>query len=343
MEQRFATGGMRMSEIQIRELDPAEFKLWDDLVEASSHGTVFHKSEWLTLCRDVFNKDLRIYGCFQDNNLVGGCSLFIKKLNGIFNLASSTCKMTPYGGVVIKDFPGVTARKQVQNLHEILNQLRVFLSSIKFDSIEMKLSPDFKDIRPFTWNGWESSVLYAYYLNLEKDIDVGLSKDLKKNINKSSKDGLVIKKLKDSDIYYSLFSMVYTRQNLDAPVQKIFFERIIELLERKKIGEMWVAETPSAEYVAAQIRLWDKQRVYAWTAASDPSFRKSGANSFIYYNVINDLKTEGHKEINMLAANIPQFTDFITGFSPELVPHYLINYTSRRYKLLKACTGSFKR
>ncbi len=343
MEQRFAIGGKKMSEIQIRELDPAEYKLWDELVETSSCGTVFHTSDWLTLCRDTFSKDLKIYGCFQEDALVGGFPLFIRKMNRIFKVASSTCEMTPYGGIVIKDFPGVSVRKQVQDSHEILNHLRVFLSNMKLDSIEMKLSPDFKDIRPFTWNGWESGVFYAYYLNLERDIDAGLSKDLKKNINKSAKEGLVVKKLKDSNVYYNLFSMVYTRQNLTSPVQKIFFDRVIDLLERKGIGEMWVAETPSAEYVAAQIRVWDKQRVYAWTASSDPSYRKSGANSLIYYNVISDLKAEGHKEINMLAANHSQFTDFITGFNPELVPHYLINYTSRRYKLLRACRGLLKR
>jgi len=49
VEQRFAIGGKKMSEIQIRELDPAEYKLWDELVETSSCGTVFHTSDWLTL------------------------------------------------------------------------------------------------------------------------------------------------------------------------------------------------------------------------------------------------------------------------------------------------------
>lgn len=324
----------KMEDLEVRELGKSEYKLWDDLVEKSPHGTIFHTSDWLEVSREVLNNNHKIYGCFQNNELIGGCSLFIKKTKGIFKMASSTCEMTPYGGIVLKESPSTKVKKQVFDTHRIMNSLREFLCD-RFDNIEIKLSPDFLDIRPFTWNGWNSNVLYTYYIELDRDINIGISKDLKKNIQNALNEGMKTKRLKNSKIYYDLFSLVFKRQKLTTPVNEVFFNRVIELLESKKIGDMWVTETSSAEYVASQIRLWDKKRVYAWTGASDHSFRNLGSNSLIYYDVFKDLKVAGFKEINMMAANTQRFTDFITGFNPKLVPYYSINFSSRRYRFFK--------
>ncbi len=137
-----------MSDSFVRELESSEYKLWDDLVEKSPHGTIFHTSDWLRVCRDVLNRNPRIYGCFQNHELVGGCSLFINKVAGIFKVASSTCEMTPYGGIVIKESPSSKVRKREQESHKIMNSLGKFLCE-QFDRIEIRFSPDFLDLRPF--------------------------------------------------------------------------------------------------------------------------------------------------------------------------------------------------
>ena len=76
-----------MDEIEVRELAPSEYKEWDLLVEKAQPGTLFHTSQWLEICRDVLSRDLRIYGCFRNGELVGGCPLFVKNLKGILKVA----------------------------------------------------------------------------------------------------------------------------------------------------------------------------------------------------------------------------------------------------------------
>jgi hypothetical protein len=61
-----------MNKIEVRELVPSEYKEWDLLVEMAQSGTLFHTSEWLGIYRDVLSRDIRIYGCFRNGNLVGG-------------------------------------------------------------------------------------------------------------------------------------------------------------------------------------------------------------------------------------------------------------------------------
>ena len=324
-----------MTDLEVRELELSEYKLWDDLVKESPHGTVFHTSGWLAICRDVLNKNLKIYGCFQNEELVGGCSLFIKKVAGIFKVASSTCEMTPYGGIVIKDSSSTKIRKRSQELHNTINCLRKFLIGQKFDHINMHLSPEFIDIRPFTWNGWDSNVRYAYYAELDRDIDKHISRNMRREIKRTRENKTEIRKMNDPKIYYDLFSMVFRRQNMKPPVPIDFFYRVFELIESDKIGHMASLEMPSKEIVAAQIRLYHGKQIYAWSAASNPKFRSHGYTTLLYYHEFKNLENGNFKYLNLMAANTPQFTDFITGFNPKLVPYYSISFSNERYNILK--------
>src|SRR5665647_3387997 len=135
-------------------------------------GSACRKSStWYTLShqcmagnlRDVLSRDLRIYGCFRNGELVGGCPLFVKNLKGILKVGSSTCIMTDYCGPLIKEGSSSKASKRIQETHEILEALREFLCGQGFDSIHLKFSPGLEDIRPFTWNDWNSKVHYTHY------------------------------------------------------------------------------------------------------------------------------------------------------------------------------------
>jgi len=122
-----------MSEIEVRELLSSEYKEWDLLVEKAQPGTLFHTSQWLETCRDMLSRDLRIYGCFKNGELVGGCPLFIKDFRKSLKVGYSTCNMTDYCGPLIKDSLESKSSKRVHETHEILNSLRGYLCTQGFD------------------------------------------------------------------------------------------------------------------------------------------------------------------------------------------------------------------
>lgn len=189
------------NKIEVRELKKEEYKIWDELVERSSHGTIFHSSNWLTTCSELLNKKLKIYGCFKGNQLVGGCSLYVYKLKRFFKIASSTIEMTPYGGVVVAQSPSTKVREQEQTYSNIIKSLCNAFDNEHFDYIQITNSPDFIDVRPFTWNGWDSKIHYAYYLILN-EFEKRLSRDLKRNIKKAIKNEISIEKSKDITLFY---------------------------------------------------------------------------------------------------------------------------------------------
>ena len=198
----------------------------------------------------------------------------------------------------------------------------------------MQLSPEFIDIRPFTWNGWDSDVRYAYYAELDRDIDKHISRNMKREIKKASEDQIEIRKIIDPKIYYDLFSMVFRKQNLKPPVPLEFISRVCDLIHSNEIGYVLTLEISSNEIAAAFIRLYNKKQIYAWSAASNPKFRESNYSTVLHHNEFKNLRNKNFKYINLMAANTPQIANFMAGFNPKLVPYYSINWNSAKFDIL---------
>lgn len=324
-----------MDEIEVRELLPSEYKEWNLLVEKAQPGTIFHTSEWLEICRDTLSIDLRIYGCFRNGELVGGCPLFVKNIKGMLKVATSTCTMTSYSGPLIKGSNSSKASKRMQETHEILNPLREFLCNQGFDSINLTFSPGFEDIRPFTWNGWESSVHYTHYLNLKENIDRSLSTERQMELKTATDAGFKTRAWNNPETYYSLLSLAYEKQNVKPPLPREFYERVFKLIQEKDIGYMFVSETPEDEVVAAHLNLYGKKCAVIWTSTLNPDFGHLSPYALLYYNEFLDLKSRDFKFMNVMAANVPTFVDFIMGFSPELIPYYSVTLESKKYSIAK--------
>ena len=328
-----------MSDIIVKELKKDEHKTWDELVKNSPHGTIFHSSNWLTTCRDLLNKKLKIYGCFENEELIGGCSLYIYKLKRFFKMASSTIEMTPYGGVVLAESPSSKVKEQEQTYRDIIKSLCNAFDNEHFDYIQITNSPDFVDVRPFTWNGWNNWIRYTYYFNMRNEIEKSVSKKVRNIVRKAIKNNIAIEKLSNPSVFYKLFSMTFERQNLKPPVTKEFVERIMDLLQSKNAGAMWIAETPSGEVAAAEIVIWDNKRAYRWSAASHTEFKDTGATSLLLYEIFQDLKTRGFKEIDLMAANTPHLAKFISSFNPKLVPYYCVE---KKTALMRVAEGVYR-
>ena len=67
-----------MSKIEARTLTESEFNQWDQLVEQSGKGTIFQSSKWITTAAKNLHIEYIIIGVFNNSDLIGGCSFYIK-------------------------------------------------------------------------------------------------------------------------------------------------------------------------------------------------------------------------------------------------------------------------
>jgi len=329
------------SNIKVREINEDEYDLWNKLVEESPQGTVFHNSDWLTTCSNLLNKKIKIYGCFKGDQLVSGCSLYIYKSKRVFKKAYSTCEMTPYGGVLLSQSQSSKVREQERMLNKTIKALLKIFDVEGFDYINLSNSPDFVDIRPFTWNGWSSKVYYVYYFNLEGDIEKTISKNARRTIREAIKTSITVEKLNNNDLisyfpqYYDLFKMTYHRQNIQITVSKKFLKNMINMLHDHKKSEIWIAKTSSGEIAAAEVIMFDNKRAYRWSPVTHTKLRKTGAASLLLYKIFHNLEKKGFKEFDLAAANTPQLAKFIASFNPRLVPCYEVEKSGAMFKIVK--------
>jgi hypothetical protein len=313
-----------MSKFDVVELSRRDYTQWDDLVDQSSHGTIFHKSGWLDACARVFKKTIKIYGCFQDGKIVGGTSLFLDKKYGFVSVASSTCPMTYYGGFVLSPSLSAGVHKQETFSREIIESLLREIKKENFFSIRIQNSPDFLDIRPFTSDGWKSQVLYAYYINLENDLEFHADHLVKKNIRKAEKMGITIESFSDISRYYNLFSEMNTRKDLKLPAPKELFTEIYSFISNHDCGEMVATITPENEIACAEIVVWDNRQAHIWSAVSDPKFLNTGASNLLRFDSLKRMKARGIPKVNLSMANVLKLSQFVAHMNPTLVPYYLI-------------------
>ena len=166
----------------IKILKPSEFDVWDELVDESPMGTIFSYSEWLQKTSEALNTNVVIYGCYQKDNLVGGCPLFTTRIKSVLKMGSNIAGMMPYSGIIINDYPQENVRKYERHQNAICDSLRTVLENLKLPYISIINPIKLCDIRDFTWKGWKSSVYYTYLLDLN---NLNYSRDVRRNIKQA--------------------------------------------------------------------------------------------------------------------------------------------------------------
>ena len=73
-----------MLDPEVRILTEHEYDLWDQMVERSAQGTVYHLSKWITTTAKIFHLDYRIIGVFNKSEIIGGCFFYITDIFHVF-------------------------------------------------------------------------------------------------------------------------------------------------------------------------------------------------------------------------------------------------------------------
>lgn len=328
-----------MSALEVCEILPDDYSRWDEVVRASLEGTVFHLSDWVTSVGDLTHRKTTIFGVYRQNgNLLGGCALYVRP-SGVIPSATTDAPLTPFGGVCILPSESVKGKKQLLYRHSIIEALRDYLIT-HFDAVRLTNSPGLVDIRPFTWDGWKSNVLFTNYLVLSDAVVGTTSRTVKNALKQAIKSGITVEKRIDGALYYDLFQKTFHRQNLDPPVSKEFLGGMIAMINTRQIGEMWHATTPSGEIAASIVVLQDNRHAHAWSAASNPELRETGAHTYLFQEICKDLQNRGVKGFNLQTGNIPQFSAFYASYHPVLTPYFQVTTTTLKSRAAYAAKST---
>jgi len=317
-----------MPKLEIRPLNEDEFPLWDDFVDESPWGTLFHKTFWLRASGHKFT----IYGHFKGGVLLAGCPLAYHTEFGI-KLAMHP-PLTPYLGVLFKeqDIKYVTRLSKEKKIsQEIARTLKRSLHHIS-----CHLPAGTVDLQPFIWEGFSTSVTYTYiiYLNNElENIWMSMTDKNRNQIRKAERDGITVVPSDDFNQTCSLVEKTFARQD------KSFFPKSAayayhEVLKKRNQCKSFLARDINNDFVASVYIVWDNKRSYYLLGGYDSRKSHGGATALALWEAIKFSKQELNlREFDFEGSMIPQVEEFFREFGGELSPRYQVSWTKPGYKI----------
>ncbi|MFO7890028.1 MAG: GNAT family N-acetyltransferase [bacterium] len=322
-----------MENFEVRYLSEHEIGTWDEFVEKSEYGSIFHKSTWI---KSLQNSDsftnFDIIACFnKDGEILGGAILTWKRVLYTFKVVTPPYA-TSFSGILIKERDSGFSSKKESYRFELLEALLDFMEK-NYDSISVKFSPTFYDLRIFNWRNYKLKILYTYQGDLNKISINKLRHDVRKRIKKAEKLDYSIKDHKDDDhlnVVFNLISKSHKRQNHIFRFMKDEFIRFCksdDLKDNILVYSIWQENTP----VSAMVILKDQDKAYYWVAGGDHTLFDTGLNQLLLWKVIEMLKSKEIRCLDLVGANTPSISRYKSGYNFDLIPYYSLSKDTNRF------------
>ena len=330
-----------MQGYEVRILTGKDYPLWNGLIARSSQGTIFHTTEWLTFCSRELDLDLKIFGCFKSEELLGGVPLFFHRWRGLLRVGDSVCSLSPYTGIVIGSNLAQEPDVRTHRFHGVIDALCDVIEEESLNLLNITTPPEFRDLRPFLWRGWRETIRYTHHFDLTGDIDAKLHRKIRNIIQNAPEQGISIEESADIDSFQRLYSTTFTRKNLEGLVKTRAFGKMLTTLKRLDAGAMFAARLPEGNISNMAIVLWDSRRAYVLSAASDPVFFKSNGMTVLFYYILHDMKKRGIPEVDMMMANLPKLSKFAEKFNPRIVPYFSVEWGDPMIRIARSVGRGF--
>jgi len=326
---------MRISILSEHDLD-----LWNAIVDASQHGTIFHRWEWLKIVEKHSQSKLYPLIGFEGNEPVGILPLFYSRrwlLRMVFSPPIGAA--IPTLGPILVNYDEIKPHKMEHIYREFQKQVDHFINSeLHPDYVSITTSPGLLDIRPFIWSGYRVTPYYTYKIDLttgEAAVWDSFNRVLRKDIRHAEKNGLsVVQRVSHEDIEYVYESLNqrYQAQKMKPPVLKQYLYDMFEQFGSSYLKICVVLH--KGKPVGAFICTTYKDTLCTWIGGVGSSGIGSlEANGLLHWETIRWAIRNGYKTYDLVGANTRNICESKSKFSPELDLGFTIRKTGLTGKL----------
>lgn len=323
-----------MSKFTVEIIEQKDYNIWNRFVSKSSHNVIFANSDWLQIIAKQFDWQVKIYGCFQHSELVGGTGLLVKNKWNI-QYSSPREMLRPYQPMILKQFNYKRQAKVLSKNIQIIRSLTKRLQN-DFNFIRLINVPTFTDIRPFLWQKWNAKVRYNYQLPLdsEKNIKARFRRNIRKQISKANRNEITITESDDLDEFFRLVRKSYQKHHNQFPIEKKQLVSIFQRLKKKNFVKLYYAIDGNT-ITSARIILVGDTIIHDWLAGSDPEYLSNGSTPLLIWHILKTYIQEYEYFDFGGATYLPSIIRFKNNFGGNLVPYYLVeNYKPNFLKYL---------
>lgn len=296
-------------------------EIWDDLVDKSPYGLLFHKMNFLNIMAKYSGCKLLPYGIYKGNELVAIFPLFFMNrkniLRGFFSPPPRTG--VPYLGFVMEQKYDLLKQDKKENYINIMvddfnGENKKCLSNY----VNISTVPNFVDIRAFKWSEYSVIPHYTYIVDLSSSLENiwnGMHGQYR-NFIKKTENRVTIEKSENVKAFYEMMTNRYNDQGINSPLaSSSYLEDIFKNF--KDNMSLFFAYDDNEIVVGALLTIFYKKRYIAWLGAVKPK-DNIYANEYLIWKSLEIAKKEKYEKYEILGAEIKRLCLFKSKFNPSL-------------------------
>jgi hypothetical protein len=162
-------------------------KLWDQFVENSPQGTLFHMWDFLKIVERHSGFQLLPYAIFSGDKLRCIFPFFIMRRLGLTTMFSPPPDaQIPYLGPAFDpSVAGLRAHKKEKIFQQVTDEVCTEIDKLSPNFVSFRTVPSFIDVRTFEWKNYSVQLKFTYAIDLEKPLD-----DIWSGFGKRCKQGI---------------------------------------------------------------------------------------------------------------------------------------------------------
>lgn len=306
-------------------------QLWDQFIDESPYGTLFHKWDFLKIVERHSGYRLNAYGAYKGERLIGIFPLFYKKTHGVKMLFSPPPRTGIYylGFVLSKDYNNSKQSKKESELGIFSDEMEGTIEDLSPDYTLINTVPNFLDTRFFKWNDYFVEPNYTYVIDLGKsaeEIMGSFSRHLRRAIKSADGSGTRLGPGEDLSIFCDMQSRRYEEQGMIDPlISEEYFSDLVKAYP-DNIKVYYLYER-NGEVISALTTQEYKDRFQAWMGLTKTV---ENANEQIVWNLIQLARERKYKKFEIIGANVKNQCPFKSKFNPSLETNYIIQKKNLR-------------
>lgn len=317
-------------------------ELWDDFIDKSSYGLLFHKWDFLKIAEKHTGYKLLLYGIYNSESLVCLFPLFFKKINVVKMIISPPpLSGVPYLGFVMSpEYNLLRQSKKEKYLNTVVDEINTEINNLSPHYVRISLMPNFMDVRPFTWNDYRADEHFTYVIDLNQSLDGiwgGFGRQIRKKATACGQLDLKLVKSDDITSFYEIEEQRYKDQGLKSPIiSKKYLDELIKTYP-ESIELYYLCESDGG-IIGIHLICKYKDRFMLWMGSTKPD-KNIHANEYMAWELIKQAKDEGYQKFEMSGAGIKRLCEFKSKFNPTL--EFNFNISKKKYLGVIAEWGYF--
>jgi len=321
----------------VQELSESDRKLWDDLVQDSSQGTIFHQYEWLKLMEKYTNTKLNLLIATHGGEVFAGIPLFLQEsYAGLIKriLSPPYPTMVHYLGPIFLGYDRWKENLRQYRLRRFQEKLDEYLKTINPHSILIVTPPNMPDMRSLLQAGYSVTPKYTYVADVSdlKLVWKGFKKKLRSSIMKAERNGL---RIEEADItgYNLVTHLLSNRLKEKGQKLEVSSEYLLEVYKTYYPRNLRVFVCKhEQEQIGGLVSTQHKDKVAIWLCAAERSAKAASPTDLLYWETIKWTYENGYRYCEILFAESQ--VGYKSKYNFGLAPYFSARKMRKGYGLL---------